>query len=431
MRLRIKDVTDAVGGKLLGASWSEFVTGVSIDSRTIKEGELFIAIRGKNFDGHDFIEKALAGGAAAVISDSNHRMPSRSVPVILVGDTTKALGFLAHYHRMKFNIPVIGITGSNGKTTVKELIASILSAKFKCLRNKGTENNFIGVPLTLLRLDEGHGAAVLELGANHAGEIDYLSRILSPTIGVITNIGPSHLEYFKTLRGVLKAKREILKHITGTLVVNGDDPLLKNIHFEKEYVKFSIKNQADLADVKLHLSGMHNISNALAAVSVARLMKIDPGTMKRGLAAFKGLPGRMQSFSIKGINIIDDSYNSNPLSSMSALEFLSNLKTKGKKIFITGDMLELGGAARHFHKRLGSSAAASRIDRLITVGPLSKETMKAAEKKGMRKEAILNFESANDAADAVRRIAKSGDAVLVKGSRAMHMEKIIKELKKK
>ena len=431
MRITIKEITDAVSGKLIGASWSEFVTGVSIDSRTIKERELFIAIKGKNFDGHDFIEKALARGAAAVISSLGRQRPSRSVPVILVPDTLKALGTLAHYHRMKFNIPVIGITGSNGKTTVKELIASLLGAKFKCLKNEGTENNFIGVPLTLLRLDEGHEAAVLELGANHAGEIDYLSRILSPTIGVITNIGPSHLEYFKNIKGVLKAKTEILKHITGTLVVNGDDPLIKNIRFKKRCVKFSIKRQADLGGAKLHLSGDHNMSNALAAVSVARLMKIDLETIKLKLAAFKGMPGRMQFFSTNGINIIDDSYNSILLTSMSALEFLSNLKTRGKKIFITGDMLELGKHSRHFHERLGSRAAESRIDKLITVGPLSKEAMKAAQKKGMGESSLWNFASTVEAADAARRIAKSGDTVLVKGSRAMQMEKIIKALRKK
>lgn len=420
---------------------------ISIDSRTIKKGELFIAIKGKNFDGHDFIEDAVKKGASGVVS--NRSLPRvKKVPVIVTKDTVTALGDMAADHRRKFNIPVVGITGSNGKTTAKEIIASLLGAKFNVLKNKGTENNFIGLPLTLLKLKARHTAAVLEMGANHLGEIGRLSRILKPTIGLITNIGPSHLEYFGDLSSVFKAKSEMIEFLRGyPLILNGDDIFLKRLKKKTKAVTFGIDKINDFRAtditqkgsavefklnekicIKMSLAGRHNVYNALAGIAVASILGIGSRAIKNRLAAFKPLPMRMRKYSFNGLYIIDDTYNSNPLSSKYAVEFLSEFRTKGKKIFVTGDMLELGKRAPYFHRRLGRLAAASPIDKLITVGKLSRETGLSAKKSGMKNNSIWMCPSIDKVAAVLDGLVEPGDVILVKGSRAMHMEKIIENL---
>jgi len=377
---------------------------------------------------------------------------SLKVPSVIVPDSLRALGDIAQYHRRKFNIPVIGITGSNGKTTVKELVAHILSAKYNTLKNNGTENNLIGLPLTLLRLKKQHEVAVLEMGANHVGEIKRLSYILRPTIGLITNIGPSHLEYFKDLKTVLKAKSEILSNISrhGSIVLNRDDKFLKQLPCRLNTITFGIRKKSDFQATnitqidqklqfdlngkirfKLNLAGRHNIYNALASIAVAQHLKVKIETIRKTLAEFKPLPMRMNLDRIKGINIIDDTYNSNPLSTECAIQFLSNFKTRGKKILVAGDMLELGNRAKYFHQRIGKLTADSLINNLITVGELSSETHSTARKFGMKKETIWRCVSVDNAACILNKITRPGDVVLVKGSRAMGMEKIIKKLKRK
>ena len=472
--MNINEIVKSTGGRLVGTGLNKSVSGISIDSRTIKRGEVFLAIKGGNHDGRDFIEEALLKGASGVVSSRRPPRGHRKTPVMVVPDTLKALGDIALFYRRRFNIPVIGITGSNGKTTLKEMIAHILEAEFSVLKNKGTENNFIGLPLTLLRLKKGHEVAVLEMGASRTGEIDRLSRILRPTIAVITNIGPSHLEYFGGLNSVLKAKSEVLRNMpeNSWIVLNGDDRLLAKIDkglnsvtfgmgprhdFKATNIKEGINSlEFDLSPVrndklnynrgskygrgisngvdgrvhfKLNLAGRHNIYNALAGIAVASILGVDIGTMQKRLSHFRALPMRMRMDLINRICIIDDTYNSNPLSSECAIQFLSGFKTKGRKIFVTGDMFELGRRAKYFHREIGKLVTNSRIDKLITVGRLSSQTALAARESGMKAESICDCPSTGKAADLLMKITRPGDTVLIKGSRAMGMERIVENLK--
>jgi len=423
--------------------------GVSIDSRTIRKGEIFIAIKGKNYDGHDFIDKAVKKGASAIVASRRIKL-KKNIPLIQVPNTVGALGEIAAYNRRRFNIPVIGITGSTGKTSVKEMTAHILGAKFKVLKNKGTENNFIGLPLTLLKLNSNHTAAVLEMGANHVGEIDRLSSILQPTLGLITNIGPSHLKYFKNLNTVLKAKSEILNHLPDDqLILNGDDRMLARIYRRSNSITFGLSKKCSLfasgisagpdqlefdlngeTRFKLNVSGAHNVYNALAGIAIASHLGMDLDTIKRRLASFKSLPMRMNVGSIKGVTFINDAYNASPLSAKCAIEFLTGWSTKAKKILVMGDMLELGRRCVMFHRDVGELAARLSIDRIITVGRLSKHINSTAQANGIKKEFLWQCKNTDEAASVLSKICKRGDIVLVKGSRAMAMEGVIKEFRK-
>ncbi len=420
----------------------------SIDSRTIKRGESFIAIKGKRFDGHDFIDEAIKKGASGIILDKNIKLCLRKIAVIKVKDTLKALGDIAANHRRRFDIPVVGITGSNGKTTVKEMLWSILKKRYTVLKNRGTENNLVGLPLTLLRLKEGHRAAVLEMGTNRWGEIARLTEILRPTIGVITNIGPSHLESFKDEEGVLRAKSELVHKLKmkDSIVLNGDDPMLSRIKSRRKKVTFGLKKDNDfrateiksngsisftlngLYPFKLKILGNHNIYNALAAIAVSSLLGIEISLIKDALLNFKLPYMRMAPSVLKGITVINDAYNSNPFSLKWAIDTFSNFKTKGRRIIVSGDMLELGERRRLFHSQAGRLIAGSSIDALIAVGELSRHTAQAALRAGMGRDNLWSCSDSNEAARILKSVAKRGDAVLVKGSRAMCMERIINSL---
>ncbi len=399
--------------------------GVSIDSRTIKRGQFFIAIRGKRFDGHDFIDTALKKGAFGVIGEEKGAM-------IRVKDSLTALGNIAAYHRKRFNIPIVGITGSNGKTTTKDMIAHILSYKGTVLKNNGTENNLIGLPLTLLRLKSRHSFAVLEMGANSFGEIRRLSNILKPNIGLITNIGPSHLEYFKDIEGVLKAKSELLEvlGIKETLFLNGDDAMLTRLKPRSIVKTFGKgrKNDIQPSHLKVKFLGEHNEFNALSAIGVCMHLGISMNIIQEALGSFKGSSMRMEHKRIKGIDIINDAYNSNPLSLKCAIDAFSKFKAKGKRIVVSGDMLELGKKDRLFHGRAGRHIASSSIDKLVAVGSLSRYTLQAASRAGMDKDCLWSCLDSREAAALLKKIIEPGDAVLIKGSRSMSMEKIIDEL---
>ena len=447
--MRITEILKATGGKLVGAGSAKPIAGVSIDSRTIKKGELFLAVRGLKYDGHDFIKAAFEKKARLAIAEFRPAYLAPRMPVIIVRDSITALGDLASHHRRKFNIPVVGITGSNGKTTVKEIAAHILGGRFNVLKNKGTENNFVGLPLTLLRLKPRHDVAVLEMGANHAGEISRLSMILKPTLGLITNIGPSHLGFFGDLGCVLKAKTEILEHLgKNPIILNEDDGLLQRIKPKTKKITFGIVKKSAFqagniregantlqfslnkrVKIGLKLSGRHNVYNALAGIAIASVLGMDPKSIQKRIAQFKPLPMRMHVSLINGLSVVDDTYNSNPLSSRCAIEFLSHLKTKGRRIFVTGDMFELGRSTERFHKEIGKLTADSLIDKLITVGKLSEKTGSAARKAGMDASSVWNCASPDRAVSILSSIAQSGDTVLIKGSRAMGMERIIKKLK--
>lgn len=449
----IEEILERTGGKLVKGSSSGKVSGVSIDSRTIKPNELFVAIKGERFDGHVFIEEASRRGAAAIVfSDRRYEKTAlkhpRAIPILRVKNTVWALGALAYSYRTRFKIPVIAVTGSNGKTTTKEMLKATLSKRFSVLCNPGTQNNHIGVPLAIFKLQKKHRLAVIEIGASRAGEIDRLSWILQPSVGVITNIGPAHLEFLKNLQGVFKTKMELTRNLSrdAKLVINQDDRFLSsalngpNLHrvtfglnrscdFYAEAIKQTEKEISFVLNGKHHIAlkalGRHNVYNALASIAVAKSFGIGYNEIKDALAIFKAPPMRMQVFDVNNVRIISDCYNSNPDSLVSALEFLSEYSSKGKKIAVCGDMLELGERAHSLHFDIGKKLARRKIDFLITVGPLSKDIASGAHAAGMSKESIRTYSSASEAAKSLYELAQGNDVVLIKGSRAMQMENII------
>ena len=383
-------------------------TRISIDTRTIKRGDLFIPIKGPKFDGRDFIPQAVKKGAK----------------VLDVKDGIKALQDMAAEHRNKFNIPVIGVTGSVGKTTTKDMIASILSQEKKVLKNEENFNNEIGVPLTLLKLTKQHKAAVIEMAMQGLGEIAELAQIVRPKIAVVTNIGEAHLEFLKNKRNVARAKSEIFKCQTKNdfAVINADDEyfekLIKNVKCQmSNVVTFGIIEKADvtpkdLKGIKLPLPGEHIIYNALAAIAVAKIMRLKKSSIKKGLESVMLSSKRMEIINRDdGIKIINDTYNANPQSMTAALKVLASLE--GRKIAVLGDMLELGKKSSSAHKRIGKLAKELGVDILISVGKLSKE-MKAN----------FHFSTNKLAVQKLKKLVKGGDRVLIKGSRGMKMEEV-------
>lgn len=421
-------------------------TGVSIDTRTLVPGNLFIAIQGERVDGLNFIAQAEQAGAAAILTD---RPCESGLPILLVPDVTLALGKLAHAWRDAFELPIIAVTGSNGKTTTKNMVASILTAACDnhaddVLATLGTLNNHLGLPLTLARLGKHHRYAVIEMGMNHFGEIDYLSRLTQPTVTVITNAGASHLEGVGNLAGVAKAKGEIFNGLTqaGVAILNKDDTFFdywQGLSRPHQTLTFGMKSKADvsaesveLRDNKqaltintpkgqftalLPLVGEHNVLNALAATAAALAVNIPLTAIQAGLEQCSAASGRLQVHQLKnGVTLIDDTYNANPLSVKAAIDTLSHYK--GKKIIVLGDMKELGENAERLHETAGNQMREAGIDYLFTFGTLSANTARAFghTAKHFSDQAPLISELKPHLENAT---------ILVKGSRSMHMEKVI------
>ncbi len=449
----VKDVLISTRGRLLSGNEDDILTGLSTDTRRLKGGELFAAIKGQRFDGHNFILDAISKGAGCVLIQegciTNANFNTQDVSVVCVHNSIVALGDIANFHRSRFNIPLIGITGSNGKTTTKEMISAILAKKMNILKNFGTENNQIGVPITLMRLTSEHKIAVLEMGTNHLGEIGRLSEIARPTRAVITNIGPSHLEYLKDTDTVMKAKCEILEYLEkdAKVAINADDEFLKylntdfetirfgldkgldfyadNIFFEPEGIRFRLNGKWDIA---IPVVGRHNVYNALGAIAATWDFGVDIGDIKEALSEFRLPNMRMEVRKVGDIKIINDSYNSNPLSMKEAIEALSDLSTDGRKILIAGDMLELGSLSGRFHHLVGRQAAQSGVDLIVAVGKLAEHIAAGAQEAGMSQKKIKLCNITREACEAVPTLIKKGDTILVKGSRAMRMEQIVEEL---
>ncbi|MGB2705325.1 MAG: UDP-N-acetylmuramoyl-tripeptide--D-alanyl-D-alanine ligase [Candidatus Omnitrophota bacterium] len=421
---------------------------ISTDSRTIKKGEIFLAIKGKKFDGHDFVEKAFEKGARAAIVSGSRGLKA-GYKIVKVKNTVKALEDIAKAHRLKFNIPVVAVTGSTGKTTAKEMIAHVLSAKYNVLKSERSNNSFVGLPLALVKLDRKHDACVLEMGMNHAGEIDKLCKIARPDIGVIANIGPAHLGFLGTVQNIFTAKSELLNNLPedGVAILNNDDVYLKRLNRLKcKKVYFGIDRKGDFRAenpeygkngwrfsigkerFELRLLGKHNIYNALIAIAVARQFNMGYRLISKMINSFRqGCPMRLEFKSVRGVGILDDSYNSNPSSMKRAIEALTDYDTDGKRIIVSGDMLELGRRAKTLHEALGRTIAKSPVGVLITLGKLSRFTSEAARQKGMR--TLYHAASYGDAAGFLRKVTKAGDVVLVKGSREMEMEKVIEKFR--
>ena len=450
----VKDILMSTSGILLSGNENEMLRGVSTDTRRLKGGELFVAIKGERFDGHNFILDAVSKGAGAVIvqdgciTNSNFRLPDASL--ISVPNSITALGDIARFHRSRFKIPLIGITGSNGKTTTKEMTGAILAKKFNIIKNFGTENNHIGVPLTLMRINADHKIAVLEMGTNHLGEIKRLSEIAAPTMAIITNIGPSHLKYLKDMDTVLKAKCEVLDYLRdkeATVVINGDDELLKKVKTKLKTIKFGLNKDFDFYADKIDLQpdgisfrlngkweiglsvvGKHNVYNALGAIAASWQFDVDINQIQEALKEFKAPNMRMEVKRLKDIKIINDTYNSNPMSMRQAIEALGDITTKGRKILVAGDMLELGNLSGRFHHLVGRQAAESGIDLIVAVGKLAEFISNGAQEAGMSEKKIKRCNLTQEACDTVLNLIKKGDTILIKGSRAMRMEQIVKEL---
>jgi UDP-N-acetylmuramoyl-tripeptide--D-alanyl-D-alanine ligase len=434
------------------------IKGISIDSRTISEGELFVAIKGGRFDGHDFIAEAIKKGAwGAVVERSAFETRYQTLAglknIFPVEDTLLSLQEMAMMHRRKFSIPLVGITGSNGKTTTKEMAASILKEKGPVLKNEGNLNNHIGVPLTLLRLNKGHKSAVIEMGMSAVGEVEMLTRIAGPDVGVITNVGPAHLEFLGSTDTVARAKGELLHTMSqqGTAVLNADDSYFETLRnmftgtvcsfgIEKraEVTARDIKQGADFTDftiasdgasvnVRLRAVGRHNVSNALAAAAAALAMGMPVESVKFGLEDFLPIAMRSELKQVKGRTVFADCYNANPGSMQAALETLASLKSGGKTVAVLGDMLELGDISADAHRAIGAAAGRLGVDILIAMGSFSRFTTDGARGAGMPAAKVFEAASMAEAATLLREHSGPGDAVLIKGSRGMKMEKILED----
>ena len=457
---KAKDCLYAVNGKLLQGSETVIFRGVSINSRTIKEGELFVCIKGENFDGHDFFGDAFRKGAAGIILSDTKNLSTgmlgkgESPFVIQSENTLRALQDLASYQRSLFPFRVIAVTGTNGKSTTKEMIASIIETKYKTLKTQGNLNNHIGLPLTLLKREPEHEVGVLEMGMSAAGEIKRLAEIAKPDIGVITNISAGHLGQLKTIKEVQTAKGELFDslHKEGTAIVNADDPLVlelaKSLRIKK--ITYGIKEPADIQasdirnkgnhgftftakifdqaiPVKLPQIGYCNIYNALAALATGHSLGITGKEMNLGLKNYQQIPQRNEQIHYEGMTLINDTYNANPQSMREALKTLKEINTQGKRFFIIGDMLELGPLSEPAHHELGQEIARSNVDYLVTVGPLASLAAESAKANVRQQLQIEKFNTHNEAVNYLLRKVKKGDCLLVKGSRGSKMENVVQE----
>lgn len=444
------------GGQLRQGSPETPVRRVCTDSRQTRPGDLFVALRGERFDGHDFAAEAAGRGAAGVLVERTRQM---SLPpacaIVAVADTRQALGRLAAAYRAQFDLPVVAVGGSNGKTTTKELIAAVLQQKFPTLRNEASFNNDIGVPLTLLSLETAHRAAVVELGTNHPGELAPLVRLARPQIGVITSIGREHLEFFGDLDGVVAEEGALAEGLPddGVLLLNGDDGWAEalaartrarvvrvglggsntwralNIRFNGSGMTFQVEGvAAELAgEYRLQLLGRHQVVNALFALAVGHLLGLDRPAIQRGLASCAPTARRLQLWEHNGVRVLDDSYNANADSMRAALETLVELPCAGRRVAVLGDMAELGAHSEPAHAEVGRCAAELGVGQLFAVGRFAPIMAQAARAAGLTR--VLEFPEVEPAAWAVRQFVRPGDLVLVKASRRTQLDRVADALR--
>lgn len=458
---RVAEIIDATKGQLLCGDLGRTFAGVSIDSRKITTDDLFVAIKGEVHDGHSFIKSVIDQGVNGCLIDqrktdilSKGEWADTGVVCITVDDTTKALGDMAAFNRRRTRVSVIGITGSNGKTTTRKMTSDVISRRFCTLSTQGNLNNDIGLPLTLLNLSKDHQWAVLELGMNRPGEIERLAEICLPDIGLITNIGPAHLEGLGSMEAITKAKGELLGQIKsdGMAILNADDPRLmklaeitpinvllfgmskdaairaESVEEKREGLSFSLVLPDETISVHLNTPAMFMISNALAAAAVGHFLGLTDVEIKSGIEAFKPVQGRMNIHKTgKGIHIIDDTYNANPGSMQAAITTLTSLRGKKKGFLIVGDMLELGEHSAPMHQKIGAAAARSEIAGLYVTGTYAEDVAKGALEEHMNPDSIF-IGTHEEIIDAVTDRLSAGDWVLVKGSRGMTMEKVVQGL---
>jgi UDP-N-acetylmuramoyl-tripeptide--D-alanyl-D-alanine ligase len=447
MLMHLSEISRCIKGDHSGED--PVITKICIDTRNLQSGDLYLAIKGENFDGNDFLDKAEQKGAAAAVVE---RKIETQLPCVVVADTRKAMGDLAKYVREKLGIPVCGITGSNGKTTVKEMLATILGINAEVLFTQGNFNNDIGVPLTLLRLNEQHRYAVIEMGANHLGEISYLSGLVRPDVAVITNVGAAHIEGFGSIEGVAREKGEIVALLSesGIAVLNADDQYFnywKNIAADRKIISFALNAAAEVTasriksgiknnrfvtefelmaagktmPIQIQLAGKHNVINALAACAASMALGIDLEQVRQGLKKMQPVTGRLQPLQGRlGNIVIDDTYNANPSSLKAALDVL--LTCEGEPWVVIGAFGELGKDSKKAHEQMGEMIKSTRAARLLAIGSEA-ENMVRVFGKG-----ATFFASQADLIDTLNSELKGHEAVLVKGSRTQRMEQVVAAL---
>ena len=455
----IKDILKQTNGKLVTGNENDICENFSKDTRDIQSGDTYIGIKGASFNGNMFWQEALDKGAKTVIvegiefSDKDIEN-NKNKNIILVSDTLNALYEIARYKRSLYNIPVVAITGSVGKTSTKDIIANVVSQKFKTLKTEGNNNNNIGLPFTILKLKD-HEALVIEMGMNHFKEISLLTSIAKPTISVITNIGTSHIGNLGSRENILKAKLEILEGMEKpNIVINNDNDLLNNWYENNknniEIHTFGIENKSDIMaknidieengssftclfnndefNIKVPVSGKHFIYNALCSAMIGELLNIDKENIRNGIKSFELTKKRMDLVKVNDITIINDSYNASYESMKASLEYLSNINAN-RKIAVLGDMFELGNYSEELHRKVGEEVAKNHIDILISCGENAKYIVQQAEKIGMPKENIYYLKNVQEVEEKLLEIVKPNDALLIKASNGMKFFNIVEYIK--
>ncbi|MFH1830277.1 MAG: UDP-N-acetylmuramoyl-tripeptide--D-alanyl-D-alanine ligase [Pseudomonadota bacterium] len=457
MQFCLGDIARVTGGRILSGSEELSFTSIGIDTRKLKRGDLFVAIPGLHFDGHDFIGDAQAAGAAALLMKKGTSAPE-GIGAIEVDDTVCALGDIASWWREKFKVPCVAITGSNGKSTTKEMAAAIAHTMGPVLKTEGNFNNLIGLPLTVFRWDDLHRVSILEMGMNAPGEIRRLTQIARPDIGLITNVTAAHLEKLHTVEAVARAKGELFEAMDsrGIAIINAEDRWVRQMAsmHAGEKIFFGMQNNCDVKflhmetngldkidltlairdreyKARLPVPGAHNVMNALAAVAVGVALGVDEGEAVNRLSDFHPMAMRFERMQLaNGARVVNDSYNANPESMRAAFRTVGAAKRSGRFIAALGDMLELGDKSGELHQTIGKDAESLGVNELFLLGDYATDVAKGATDSGMSESSVHICEDADQLVRLVEIELKAGDVLLVKGSRGMHMEVLVEHLKK-
>jgi len=450
-RLSIFRIAEFAGAAISSEDSKVSIDKISTDSRALKRGELFVALHGENFDGHNFVESAAKAGAAGAIVDSSWKgKVPENFALIRVKDTLQAYQKLAANYRKSLSLKVVAITGSNGKTSTKDFAAAVLARRFQVTKTEGNFNNHVGLPRTILEATSRDEVAIWEIGMNHPGEVAALAKLAEPDVAIITNIGVAHIEFMGSREAIATEKGALVEAVgaEGTVILNGDDPFTNSIAGRarakvilagtttgtirageisqtENGTDFTILEGAHRCRAQLPVPGLHMVQNALLAVAVGRVFGLSLEDCAAGLVAAPLARARLQIRQIHGVQFIDDSYNANPDSMKAALRTLVELDTDGKRIAVLGEMKELGSESEHGHREVGETAAALEVDHLIAIGSVAAAIASAAEHAGLRNSRTVN--SPTEAAEILAEIAEPGDLVLIKGSRAARTERVMEE----
>lgn len=459
--ITVEEIILPIRGELISGRRESLLTGLSTDSRDVIPGQLFWALKGERYDGHDYIQNAVEKGASGIVIKKDYKpeiSPRNDCAVITVTDTLKALGDLARWWRDKHSVRVAVITGSVGKSTTKEMTAGILGLRVKTLKNRGNLNNLVGLPLTIFQLTEKHRRAVLEMGMNQPGEIARLTEIANPDVGLITNVARAHLEGVGSIRGVAKAKVELLEKISsdGQVLLNGDDELLmraalpfgrkittyglgsgneiraENIrNLGREGVSFELRYYGNSIAIRLRIPGLQNVVNALAASAIAISMKESPNDIVKGLNSFKGIHGRFMLVPLSDdVTLVDDTYNSNPSSLKAVIDSLKELVAAGGRVIVgLGEMLELGDETLSAHREAGGMVADLGAYLFLAMGEHAREMINGAVSRGFPPERARVVDTHQEMGQKIIEIMKKGDLILLKGSRRIGLERVSQILK--